>query len=180
MLLRNVDCRLVLVDFDKIEQKNIQSQFHTSIGLRANKAVSLGNTLRGMWNAFSGNRLRVIPNKLTKDNVDVILEESDIIIDCTDNAETRRIIQNYAKRKSVPCLHGGLSADGRFFLLRWTDHFNIDEEDEAGQATCEDGENLPFHALAASHMAMEIQRFIETRRSGVGRHVTESSVIVLP
>jgi hypothetical protein len=44
----------------------------------------------------------------------------------------------------------------------WTEHFTADKEGEEGQATCEDGQNLWFHAMAAAVLAQAAQKFLET------------------
>lgn len=155
---RNWDVKFNLVDFDRIEQKNVASQFHSWMGLRKNKASALKQALRGMF----GTKVDVSPHKLTSDNVDVILGSSDLVIDCTDNAETRRLIQKFVQDNNIPCLHGCLSATGDLAQITWTEYFVVDEEGEAGAATCEDGEQLPFFALAGAQIAMIAQDFLET------------------
>ena len=49
--------------------------------------------------------------------------------------------------------------DGRFGMVRWDEHFTADAED-AGQATCEGGEHLPFIGLVSSVLARTIQAFV--------------------
>ena len=48
LLLRNMKQGLTVCDFDRIETKNLQAQFHGKMGLGMNKAVSLGRTFLGM------------------------------------------------------------------------------------------------------------------------------------
>jgi molybdopterin-synthase adenylyltransferase len=50
-----------------------------------------------------------------------------------------------------------VSADGTVGLVRWTERFVPDEEDEVGQATCEGGEHLPLIGLVAAALARAIQ-----------------------
>lgn len=157
MLLRNVKENLKVVDFDRVEQKNIQAQFHTKMGLSMNKAAALGRALQGMF----GVQISTIPHKLTKDNVASIMDGARLVIDCTDNIAARKVIQDYCRRR-IPCLHGALSADGTFGQVIWSDHrFVPDPEGKDGAPTCEDGEHLPFFVLVASHMALAAQSFLE-------------------
>jgi hypothetical protein len=42
----------------------------------------------------------------------------------------------------------------------WSEHFVADQEGQPGQATCEDGQNLPFHGLAASLIAQIAKQYL--------------------
>ena len=170
MLARNLGNPLRLVDFDRVEQKNTQGQFHSKMGLGKNKALALQQTLLGLW----GLKVEVIPHKLTPDNVSTVLGDAALVIDCTDNAEARRTIKNFVRLADIPCLHGALAADGSFGRVIWDEFFKEDEEGAGGQASCEDGKNLGFHALVAAQMALVAQKFLddETRSSYQMTHGT--------
>jgi len=158
LLCRNFKEEIRVVDFDKVEMKNTQAQFHTKMSIRRNKAQSLGQALRGMF----GVEIEVNPHKLTKDNVRYLLGDAELVIDCTDNIKARTLIQDYVRKNEIPCLHGALSGDGTFGRMLWTEEFTADAEGEDGEATCEDGEALPFFAFVSSMMAMEAQSFLKT------------------
>lgn len=162
LLARNWKVQLCVVDFDRIEQKNTQAQFHSKMGLGKNKAQALQQALQGLF----GVKVEAIPHKLTDDNA-TVLSPSALVIDCTDNAAARRVIQKHVRKHKIPCLHGALSADGTFGRIVWDELFVADEEGKAGQATCEDGEQLPMFALAAAQVAVAAQRFLKdgTRQS---------------
>jgi len=160
---RNWDCDLKVVDFDRIEQKNTQAQFHSKMGLRRNKAQALQQSLQGLF----GRKIEAVPHRLTADNAEQLLGGADLVVDCTDNAQARRDIQALVRKAGVSCLHGALSGDGSFGRVVWDEHFREDEEGSEGEATCEDGEQLPFFALAAAQLAYEAQMFLSSgaRRS---------------
>ena len=84
------------------------------------------------------------------------------MLDCTDNIAARKLIKDYASEYAIPTLHGALSADGTFARVMWSEHFEADAEGEDGEATCIDGEHLPFFAAAASYLSIEAQRFLAT------------------
>jgi molybdopterin/thiamine biosynthesis adenylyltransferase len=157
LLLRNEKPKLRLVDFDSIEQKNCQAQFHSKQMLRANKATSLNKNL----NFLFGTQTEVFQVKLSKDNTSQILGGSYLVLDCTDNVEARNVIKDYTWQHHIPCLHGALSADGSFARIIWDEDFVADDEKEEGAETCVDGENLPFFAASAALMAMVVQRFLK-------------------
>lgn len=158
LFLRNIQDPIRIVDFDKVEQKNVWAQFHTTMSLRRNKAKALAQSLQGMF----GDKIDAVPHKLTKDNIDTVFKDAELILDCTDNIAARNLIQGYTTDVGLPCLHGSLSADGSFARVMWSEHFEADAEGEDGEVTCIDGEHLPFFAAAAAYMAIEAQRFMNT------------------
>ncbi|NIT77346.1 MAG: thiamine biosynthesis protein ThiF [Anaerolineae bacterium] len=157
LLARNWEVDLQLVDFDRVEAKNIQSQFHSKMGSGKNKAKALQSLMNGLFGLKVGTK----PVKLADNNQQQLLGAADLIIDCTDNFAAREIIQGFAREHEVACLHGCLSADGDLARVVWTEHFTADAEGEEGEATCEDGRNLAFHALAAAMIAQVAQKFLE-------------------
>lgn len=157
LFARNWDCDLKVVDFDRIEAKNTQAQFHSRSGLRKNKAQALQQTLQFLF----GLKIGMVPHRLTADNAEQVLGGADLVIDCTDNAEARRTIQAFVRANDIPCLHGALSGDGTFARIVWDEHFTEDEEGAEGEATCEDGQQLPFFAMAGAQIAVIAQMFLK-------------------
>lgn len=153
--VRNLDVNLVLVDFDRVEQRNVQSQFHGKPSVGKSKVQSLGQSLQFLF----GLKVETNPHKVTADNVEVILGGADLVLDCLDNGEARRLVQKFVRKAKIPCLHGALAPDGTFGQVMWDEDFRIDDEDVVGAATCEGGEFLPFIALVSSFMALAVQGF---------------------
>ncbi len=164
--LRNEEVVFKLIDFDRIERRNIKSQFHAKNGVGKVKVQALGQLMQFLW----GVRVLTIPHKLTLNNDDQLLSGADLIVDCLDNGEARRIVQNFARRSHTPCLHGALAADGGFGQVLWTSDFKIDDEDVVGAVTCEDGGFLPFIALVSAYMAQAVQTYLKDGKK-VGFHV---------
>mgnify|MGYP003642594756 CR=1 FL=1 len=171
---RNWKVAFNLIDFDRVEQKNTQSQVHTRMSLRRNKALSMAQAMQGMF----GLRVGAVPHKLTALNKEALLQGSSLLIDCTDNIAARQVIQSASAEYDIPCLHGSLSAAGDFSRVVWTEHFRPDAEGAEGQATCEDGEQLPFFAIAGGHLAQEAQRFLTTGKKR-SFQITPNSVLRL-
>jgi hypothetical protein len=181
MLLRN-ECDIRVVDFDRVEQKNLLSQFCGKASIGKNKAEALKQTMQFMW----GVKIASVPHKLVADNAHQLLGDASLIIDCLDNGEGRRVIQNYVhgvvddggkiietqpglfttERVVITttdrpsCLHGALAADGQFGRAMWNENFVIDDEGVAGAATCEGGEFLPFVSVVASYLAYAAQQYL--------------------
>lgn len=161
--LRNEEATIKIIDFDRVEMRNVASQFHFKSSVGKKKTDALKQAMQFCY----GRKIETVGNKLTADNVNQLLGGADLLIDCLDNGEARRLVQGFAKAEGVPCLHGGLAADGGFGRVVWTDDFVIDDVGDAGAPTCEDGEFLPFIEITASYLALAAQRFIkESRKVG--------------
>ena len=158
--IRNVDAIIKLIDFDRIEMRNISSQFHNKGSVGKGKVQAIAQTMNFLW----GLKVAGIPHKLTSENDDQLLGDSDLLVDCLDNGASRRLVQGFARRSHIPCLHGALAADGAFGRVIWSEDFKIDEEADAGAATCENGEHLPFIAIVSSYLAYSIQTFLTSGR----------------
>ena len=157
--LRNA-AKLRVVDFDRVEQKNVLSQFHSRSSLGRAKVVALQQTLSFLF----GTKVEGLPHQLIEENARELLGGADLVIDCLDNAAAREIVQRFARAHGVPCLHGALSADGSFGQVLWDDQFTADREPGAGAATCEDGAHLPLIALVAAYLARSAQEFLDSAR----------------
>lgn len=152
--LRNV-ADLRLVDYDHVEQKNVLSQFHSKPSVGKSKVNSLQQTM----NFLFGIKPTANNNKLIKENAKQLLGNVDLIIDCLDNAEARKIVQEFARESKIPCLHGGLAANGAFGISFWDENYKVEENAE-GAATCENGDHLPFIALVSAFISRSAQEFI--------------------
>ncbi len=177
--LRN-EAELRVIDFDRVEAKNMLSQFHGKPGGGKLKVEALKAAMQFLW----GTKMHAIPTKLELNNAYVLLKNSDLIIDCLDNGEARRVIQRFV-RENVPaagetqpvCLHGALAADGAFGRVIWDEHFVVDDN-TGGAATCEDGEHLPFIVTVSSLIARSAQVFLKTGKK-LGWSIAPTNIVAV-
>lgn len=156
LFLRNEPEGLKVVDFDKVETKNTQAQFHSTMNLGKNKAVALRQAFQGLFEV----KVLACPRKLETANAYTLLSSSALVIDCTDNIAARKLISTSCKNEMIPLLHGCLSAAGDLARIVWEENFVPDAEGDE-KATCVDGEHLPFFAAAAAFLAVEAQNFLK-------------------
>ena len=95
-----------LVDDDVVEESNLQRQvLHgvDRIGMR--KVDSAEKTLHGL-----NPETRVVkhPERLTADNVERLIAEYDVVVDGTDNFDTRYVLNDAAVRLRKPVVHGSI------------------------------------------------------------------------
>lgn len=168
--LRSEDVRIKVIDFDRVEQKNVASQFHGKPSVGKLKVHSLQQGMK----FFFSTKIDVVPHKLTSDNVSELLR-GELIVDCLDNAEARTLVQEHVRASGQACLHGALAPGGEFGRVVWDDRFSIDSEAGMGEETCENGEFLPMIAITAAYLARATQLFIHDNKQ-VGFEITPTSV----
>jgi molybdopterin-synthase adenylyltransferase len=158
-LCRNVDAELRLVDFDRVESKNLAAQWFVKQSVGKNKAEAVRLQLAN----FYGTKAEAMGVRLAPTNAAQLLAGATLAVDCFDNADSRLALADAARAAHVPLVHAALAADGTFGIVRWDERFVPDREDVAGQATCEGGEHLPMIGLVAAALARAIQDFVRDR-----------------
>jgi molybdopterin/thiamine biosynthesis adenylyltransferase len=157
---RNLEAELRLVDFDRVESKNLAAQWFVKQSLGKNKAEAVRLQLVN----FYGAKAEAMGVRLGPTNAAQLLADCALAVDCFDNADSRLALSTAAKTANVPLVHAALAADGTFGLVRWDERFTPDREDAAGQATCEGGEHLPMIGLVGATLARTIQDFVRNDR----------------
>jgi adenylyltransferase/sulfurtransferase len=102
--------RLTLIDRDLVEWSNLQRQLlfdeeHASVG--APKAVAAAEQLR---RANSDIEIVAVVRDLDADNAEMLLAGADLILDGTDNFETRYLINEAAVKAGCPWVYAGAVA----------------------------------------------------------------------
>lgn len=111
---------LKICDFDAPDYTNLNRQIlHDPSRIGTNKALSAQMTLRTI-----NPDVEVIPvtDKIVAENVDDIVGDSAIVMDCMDNFETRFLLNEAALRKRIPLVHGAIwGIDGRLTFIQAPD-----------------------------------------------------------
>ena len=155
-LVRNVDAELRLVDFDRVESKNLAAQWFVKQSVGKNKAEAVRLQLAN----FYGAKAEAMGVRLAATNAAQLLAGCTLAVDCFDNADSRLALAAAARAAAIPLVHAALAGDGTFGIVRWDERFVPDREDVAGQATCEGGEHLPMIGLVGATLARAIQDFV--------------------
>jgi hypothetical protein len=155
---RNLDVELRLVDFDRVESKNLAAQWFVKQSVGKNKAEAIRLQLAN----FYGAKAEAFGVRLAATNAAQLLAGCALAVDCFDNADSRIALSDAAHTAGMPLVHAALAGDGTFGIVRWDERFVADREDVAGQATCEGGEHLPMIGLVGATLARAIQDFVRT------------------
>jgi adenylyltransferase/sulfurtransferase len=109
--------RIRICDFDSPEYSNLNRQIvHDPTRIGVNKAISAQMTLEAM-----NPDIEVVPitDEIVPGNVEEIVGDAAIMLDCMDNFPTRYLLNEVALRKRIPLVHGAVSGiDGRLTFLQ--------------------------------------------------------------
>ena len=108
--------RIRICDFDSPDMTNLNRQIlhdHTRVG--TNKAISGKQTLEQLNPDIE---VTAITDKIVAGNVDELVGDSAIILDCMDNFPTRFVLNDCAIRKGIPMVYGSIyGMDGRLSFI---------------------------------------------------------------
>lgn len=153
-----------IVDFDKIEESNLHRQFlYSSNDLGKNKAIVLTSKLKKQNEHLT---ICAFDEELTVNNFDAIINNYSIVCDCTDNLNTRLIIDKKCFANEIPLVHGAVSDwQGYITLLhhknkfQYQDLFDIKILLQAD--SCESkGISSPVCGMIGSLMSNEVAKII--------------------
>lgn len=110
---------LKVIDFDRIEERNLSTQPFQKSDIGAFKAQMMSNIL---YRAV-GAKIDGVIKKLEENNVHKLLRGSDLVIDVFDNSVSRQIVKDYCIDKKMPCLHVGLAGD--YAEVIWNELYRV-------------------------------------------------------
>jgi molybdopterin/thiamine biosynthesis adenylyltransferase len=104
LLARSEFRNLLVVDFDLVDDNNLsrQSFFESDIGKRKVDCIK-----EQIHNINEKVVIETLNSKVISDNIDKICRGCDLIVDATDNFETRRVINDYCEREKRDWLYNG-------------------------------------------------------------------------
>jgi adenylyltransferase/sulfurtransferase len=168
---------LRLIDRDYVEESNLQRQvLYTEDDVRAGLPKAEA-ARRHLLEANSGVKIEAHISDLNPENADDLLGGVDVILDGTDNFETRLLINDYSVRESVPWLYGAAVGSYGIAMPILPDDSAcfrcIYPEPPGGvQPTCETAGVLgPVTSLIGSLQAMEALKILAGKTSSVRRKI---------
>lgn len=105
-----------LCDFDSPELANLNRQIlHDDTRIGTNKAVSGKSTLERLNPRV---RITAHTDKIDAGNIDALVGDAGIIVDCMDNFPTRYVLNDCAIRKKIPLVHASVwGMEGRLTFI---------------------------------------------------------------
>ncbi len=174
--------RLRIIDRDYVELSNLQRQWlyeEADAEQALPKAVAAARKLRAI-----DSKIETEPHvtDLTAANAEELLGDSDLLLDGTDNFETRYLVNDFAVSRSIPWVYGAAVGSyglvmpvlpGRTSCLRCI----YPEPPGGAQPTCEtDGVLNSITSLVASLQVAEALKILAGRLDEVSRRITTADV----
>lgn len=118
-----------IVDFDRVEERNLGTQPYLKSDVGSPKAKVLAARLYGCV----GIKPEAEVVKLTEHNVHKLLGGTSVIADCFDNSLSRRLVSDACMQTGLPCVHVGFS--GGFASVLWNDDYHVPPD--TGEDVCD-------------------------------------------
>jgi adenylyltransferase/sulfurtransferase len=108
---------ITMCDSDTVDISNLNRQFlHAEKNIGIEKTVS---ALQLLSQFNSGIHFTAITENITADNVDELVADADIILDCLDNFTARYALNQCAIRRHIPLVHGAVwGMEGRVIVFQ--------------------------------------------------------------
>jgi adenylyltransferase/sulfurtransferase len=98
--------KLILIDGDRVELSNLHRQpLHGIDDIGKTKVKSAEESLRTI---NSVTKIICLDEYLDETNALEFIQKCDVVIDATDNIQTRQLIDQFSKQSKVPMIYGGL------------------------------------------------------------------------
>ncbi|MGW8272436.1 MAG: HesA/MoeB/ThiF family protein [Thermodesulfovibrionales bacterium] len=106
-----------ICDFDSPDWSNLNRQIlHDDSRIGINKAVSAKTTLERLNPSVS---VVALTDKIVADNIDELVGNAGMIVDCMDNFPTRYLLNECAIRKGIPLVYGSIwGMEGRLSFIQ--------------------------------------------------------------
>lgn len=104
LLVRGGFQHLTLLDTDLVDQTNLQRQTFIESNVGTPKTLSLNQRLTQI---DSNSNITIINDTLNSENINQICKDSDLILDCTDNFETRILINEFCEQNKKDWIYSG-------------------------------------------------------------------------
>jgi molybdopterin/thiamine biosynthesis adenylyltransferase len=108
--------RIRICDSDTVDITNLNRQFlHMEQSIGSDKTLSAQATLSAINSEIT---IEPVSRQITDSNVDEIVGDAQLIIDCLDNFDGRYALNLCAVRKGIPMIHGAIwGMEGRITFL---------------------------------------------------------------
>ena len=135
LLVRSGVKELILIDRDFIELSNLPRQnLFSEKDIGKSKALVLKEKFNDINKEV---KINAFFDNLDSDNIDLI--KSDLILDCTDNLETRFLINEYCVKFKIPFIYSSAIGDSGYLFNIFPDNtcFNCIFKEVSGLDSCE-------------------------------------------
>lgn len=151
-LTRQGFSRLRVIDKDRVEEHNVNTQLYGVADVGAWKVEVLRNRLFRAVDV----ELESVAKELTERNIRSLLKDSNLVVDAFDNSASRALVQNHCRQERLDCLHVGLHAD--YCEVIWDEVYRVPGDVEGDVCEYPLARNLVLLAVAIA--SETIVRFV--------------------
>ncbi len=111
-----------LIDRDTVDTTNLQRQWlfdETDAAEETPKAIAAARRLKTL---NSGVAIETAVQDVTPSNVEELLADCDLILDGTDNFETRYLLNDFSVKRAIPWIYGAAVASYGVVMPVWPEH----------------------------------------------------------
>jgi len=99
--------KIILIDKEKFELSNLNRQI---LGYQQDLGRLKVEVAKAKLEAFNPEvEIEAVPIELSEENVEDVIDDVDVVVDCLDNWETRFLINDYCVLKDIPLVHAAVS-----------------------------------------------------------------------
>jgi molybdopterin-synthase adenylyltransferase len=109
--------RLRVIDFDRVEARNLATQTYTTEDVGSLKVEALKNQIF----RATGVEIDAVAKKLAPENAAKLLKDVDLVLDGFDNSAARQAVTGACA--AIPCLHVGLFPG--YGEARWNEGYRV-------------------------------------------------------
>ena len=173
MLARQGFSRLRVIDKDRVEIHNINTQTFDEADVGAQKATAIQSK------AFraTGIEIEAEAKELKKGTIKKLFKGTDLVIDAFDNSASRQLVQEYCRANNIMCLHAGMEAE--YGEVVWDAVYKV--PDDGGEDICDYplARNLVMFVVAIA--CEEIVNFcLESKPRFASRCITLKDLAIRP
>ena len=149
-LLARMQIRLTIIDSDIVNYNNLERQILFDKNDLFKKKVIVAKEKLKLFTD-----IKTADKRLTKENIGrIINKKTDLIIDCTDNAETRLLINDYCKKNKISWVYTGAVANIGTVYFNATNPdracFQCFNQEKQGETSCDIGVSNSIVNMTAS------------------------------
>lgn len=166
--------KLTLVDFDQVDDSNLQRQvIHREANIGQDKVASAKTNLQALNRHIE---ISTIATKLTEAELADLVATADVVLDCTDNFESRFALNRQCRRHGVPLVSGAaIRWEGQLttYDFRQTEtpcYQCLYKEEQGQELTCsQNGVLAPVVGMVGSMQAIEAIKVLLTLPTLMGK-----------
>lgn len=153
LVRQSKDIDITVVDFDRIEEKNIGTQIWQYRDIGQLKVSVVQNYCYNVNKTV----VSIFDKKVDERTVRKLTKNIDLVVDCFDNTESRKLVTDFCRANNIECVHGGLFEE--YGEVIWNDNYKVPQQD--GSKVCDNPLARNLILLLVSVLAEQVIRCSE-------------------